>query len=206
MQLSPDGQWVWDGAQWRPAYSPDRAWRWDGTRWVPAVQRWRYEPTVWTRRLQLVLIALMVLGLVMGALLLPGMLSSVFQQSIDNAIAQQPPDANVDPAQLRSFLTSIVYWTLGITGIFAIALLAIVVVGIIRLWRWVYWYLAVSQLLAVLSLPSNLFYALGAGPIRMPGWWLAYVIPAALIEGALGAWMIVLYRRYGTWARRRVPA
>ena len=23
---------------------------------------------------------------------------------------------------------------------------------------------------------------------------------------ALGVWMIVLYRRYGTWARRRVPA
>jgi Flp pilus assembly pilin Flp len=34
--FSPDGQWWWDGAQWRPAVSPDGRWRWDGRSWVPA--------------------------------------------------------------------------------------------------------------------------------------------------------------------------
>ena len=36
MQFSPDREWIWDGAQWRPVYSPDRRWRWDGRAWVPA--------------------------------------------------------------------------------------------------------------------------------------------------------------------------
>lgn len=47
-ELSPDGQWQWDGAQWQPArvsgeeqpvaggqLSEDGQWQWDGERWVP---------------------------------------------------------------------------------------------------------------------------------------------------------------------------
>ncbi|HEX6350095.1 MAG TPA: RDD family protein [Candidatus Dormibacteraeota bacterium] len=34
-QLSPDGNYYWDGAQWQPALSPDGHYRWDGTEWVP---------------------------------------------------------------------------------------------------------------------------------------------------------------------------
>ena len=33
-RFSPDGQWWWDGSQWKPAVSPDHMWRWDGQRWV----------------------------------------------------------------------------------------------------------------------------------------------------------------------------
>lgn len=33
--LSPDGQFLWDGAKWRPAASPDGNWRWSGQGWVP---------------------------------------------------------------------------------------------------------------------------------------------------------------------------
>lgn len=51
-QLSEDGQWWWDGADWQPvagpqaSYDPDALqvdqvsddgeWRWDGTQWQPA--------------------------------------------------------------------------------------------------------------------------------------------------------------------------
>jgi hypothetical protein len=210
VQFSADGQWFWDGTEWRPAYSPDRAWRWDGRQWVaaglPPVQRWRYEPTEWTPRLQVILLALLALGLVAAAFVVPPLMSSVLQQSIDNALAQQPADSNIDPEQFRTFMTNFFYGALAFVGVLALAMLAVVVAGIIKLWRWVYWYLVVTYLLAVLSLPSNLVYALGAGPIRLPGWYLGYAIPAAVVQTALAVWMIVLYRRYGTWARRRVPA
>lgn len=35
-RYSDDGQWWWDGTEWRPAISPDRLWRWTGYGWVPA--------------------------------------------------------------------------------------------------------------------------------------------------------------------------
>jgi hypothetical protein len=36
--LSPDGNFYWDGAQWKSAASPDGAWRWNGTAWVATFQ------------------------------------------------------------------------------------------------------------------------------------------------------------------------
>lgn len=35
-QLSPDGQWSWDGQKWLSTLSPDGQWRWDGQSWVAA--------------------------------------------------------------------------------------------------------------------------------------------------------------------------
>lgn len=35
-QLSPDGQYYWDGSRWVTAVSPDGAWRWDGYSWRSA--------------------------------------------------------------------------------------------------------------------------------------------------------------------------
>lgn len=34
-QVSPDGQWFWDGQKWLTTLSPDGKWRWDGRRWAP---------------------------------------------------------------------------------------------------------------------------------------------------------------------------
>jgi hypothetical protein len=82
-QLSPDGQWFWDGAKWISTLSPDRASKWDGHTWVssgkagpaavafapltgrPRVGRWK----------------LAVVGLV----------GLMFLGFVGNAIAQQPP-------------------------------------------------------------------------------------------------------------------
>ena len=33
-QVSPDGQWFWDGQKWLTTLSPDGTWRWDGRSWV----------------------------------------------------------------------------------------------------------------------------------------------------------------------------
>ena len=37
--MSPDGQWWWDGTQWRTAVSDDGRWRWTGTAWTPTEAR-----------------------------------------------------------------------------------------------------------------------------------------------------------------------
>lgn len=33
-EVSPDGQWFWDGQKWVTTVSADGAWRWNGTTWV----------------------------------------------------------------------------------------------------------------------------------------------------------------------------
>jgi hypothetical protein len=210
VQFSPDGEWYWDDAQWRPAYSPDRRWRWDGRQWVPAgpppVQQWRYEPTQWTRPLQVIVIALVTFGIIVLVASLPTVLLPAMQQNMDRSIAAQPTSSNVDPAQLRSMMNSVASVTLGFVALLVAASLTIIVIGTVRLWRWVYWYLVAGNLLALVSIVQNTMYAFGLGTTSLPTWWFLASIPFALAEGALGLWMIVLYRRYGTWARRRVPA
>ena len=77
-------------------------------------------------------------------------------------------------------------------------------VGVLKLWRWVYWYLMITYGIAVLSIPVNISYAVGNGPIRYPGWYLFGSIPLVLAEVGLFIWMVIALRRYGTWARRKV--
>lgn len=211
MQLSRDGEWFWDGTEWRATYSPDRHWRWDGRSWVPTwpqpPQQWRFEPTEWTGRLQVIVLALMAVGILVGIVTFPTILLPAMQQSMDRSIAIQSANSNVDPEQLRSFTNSIIYVTLGFTVVLTAVTATIIVIGTVRLWRWVYWLLVAGYLLALLSIPQNVLYALGLGTITLtlPAWWSVLGIFIALAEGALGIWMIILYRRFGTWARRRVP-
>lgn len=206
VQLSPDGQWFWDGAQWRPAYSPDGRWRWDGRQWVPVgPPRWRYEPTEWTRRLQIIVIALSVIGIAVAAVFVPFTLLPQTQHIIDASLARQPADPNLDPVQFRQTMNAVVWSSMAFAGAAGLVFWAVILYGVIRLWRWVYWYLAVSYLLSLVAIPQDILYTMGYGTLRVPAWWVAIAIPFGLAEAALGAWMIVLYRRYGTWARRRLP-
>jgi hypothetical protein len=166
---------------------------------------WRYEPTEWTRRLQVILLALLAFGVLFAIVVLPTVLLPLMQQSMDRSLALQAANSNVDTEQLR-FMRTTLYTSLGIGAVGGVVLVVIVAVGIVKLWRWVYWYLVVSFLFAVLGIPQNVANAVGSGPVSILAWWLLASIPLALAEAALGVWMIVLYRRYGTWARRRVPA
>ncbi len=43
-QLSADGGWWWNGAEWVPAVSADGLWRWTGTAWEPSVAIDRENP------------------------------------------------------------------------------------------------------------------------------------------------------------------
>jgi hypothetical protein len=185
-------------------------WRWDGTRWLrtgpPRIQQWRYEPTEWTRRIQIILLALLIVGGVVGLALLPAFVLPTMQHTIDTTLASMPPNSGVDPDAFRNTMNSIFVTSLVLGGVLGVVVLAVMVVGIVRLWRWVYWYFIVAFLIAPLSvLQSITANYLGSGPVQIPGWVFLYSVPLALGEVILGIWMIVLYRRFGTWARRRLP-
>jgi hypothetical protein len=204
-QFSTDGEWFWDGTRWQPAYSPDRMWRWDGAHWISTRQsmppQWRYERTEWTLRLQVALVALTIVGWVFGIELVNAFVLPNTQRMVDAMLASSPPDPNFDGQSFRSMMAA----SFMFGSIVGLAFVAIVVAGIVRLWRWVYWYLVVTLLIAPLG-PIQFVTMYLSGPSSAPGWLLALSFPFAAIEAALGIWMIMLYRRCGTWARRRLPA
>ena len=207
MPHSADGDWFWNGREWIAARSPDRAWWWNGTGWVPAGPavpvRFEYRATPWTRRLQVMIVALTALGLVVVAITFPTLANQVLAQSIDRAVSSQPGATPADAAQLRQVMASTINATFAFALVFSSGLYAALLVGVWKLWRWVFWYFVVVGFLAVLAIPQDIVYALGIGPYRLPP---AFVVPSALQALAwlaLSIWMVVLYRRYGTWARVR---
>lgn len=104
-QLSPDGQWFWDGTKWMTTLSPDGQSRWDGRVWAakggPAVRpntgAFRHIPGLRTRAAWKLAVAGFVSLLLIGA--------------ISNAAAQPPsrPASNaiaqVLPSPIDSQLT-----------------------------------------------------------------------------------------------------
>lgn len=184
-------------------YSPDRRWWWNGAQWVPvqpaAAYRTRYEETPWTRKLQLAILALQAVGLVVGAIVGP----TVFKQAIVNNPDLNDPNLRSDP-QTAAFLQNLLTGTIVFAAVLSVVLLAVIVIGVIKLWRWLYWYLMISYFLAVLSIPGNLTYVFGNGPIRLPAWILLIQLPLALVQLGLAIWMVIALRRYGAWARRTI--
>ena len=183
-------------------YSPDGRWWWNGAQWVPVqpaqAYRTRYEETPWTRKLQLAVIALLALGLVGGAITVPLVLGPILGNTAFN-----DPAFNSDP-QAAQFFRNVITASIAVGVILTVASLGVIVVGVIRLWRWVYWYVMINYFLAILSLPGNLTYVFGNAPIRLPAWILLVQLPLSLAELALAIWMVIALRRYGPWARRKI--
>ena len=176
-------------------YSPDGRWWWNGTEWVPAPQwRTRYEITPWTRQLQVAVLALQAIGVVFAAFILP----FIFNQSLTQQAALSG-DPQTTEAVRQVFAGVLIF-----AAVFALVLVAVLVVGVLMLWRWLYWYLMLSYGFALLALPLNVVNALGYGTIQYPSWYFFIVFPLAVVQGALCVWMVIAYRRYGNWARRKI--
>ena len=208
-QVSPDGRWFWDGTGWRPVYSSDGRWQWDGSQWVPArpiAREWRYEPTAWTRWVQVIVLALMAIGTVFAVSSIQSVVQPMVWRSVDLQLRSQSAASGIDPEQLRNTMEATINASLAVGGVAGAVIAVIIVAGTIKLWAWVYWLLTVVYLLAILGILQDIVYALGQGPVSLPGWWLLLAIPLAMVQGVLGVWMILLHRRYGgAWAQRRVP-
>lgn len=208
MAHSPDGEWFWDGGHWAAAWSPDRAWWWNGARWIPAATpapvAFEYQPTVWTRRLQLIVVGLTLFGMVVAAFSIPA-LAGPFQQGFENSIASQPGITAADAAQLRQALTATLTGILIAVGVLTVIVYAVFFIGVWKLWRWIFWYFVVTGFLAALAIPQDIIYGLGVGPYHLPPWYVVINALQALTWLAVAIWMVMLNRRYGNWARRRVP-
>lgn len=225
-QISPDGMYYWDGTSWVSTLSHDGRYRWNGTSWVPvagyapaagftpqAAGSAARVPTSWTRPLQLAVIAYYGLTGIYGALsplLLYGSmrdyLHAVAAQSVQQA-QQNNPSAS-PPPDITPFFDAMLPWLLGFSAVFAVAIAAVVIIGALNRWRWLYYVLLVFLGLGAVSLPFTLLSATGVttaaahvpNPIGGVGW---ISVVFSILGAALFVWMLVALIRRGPWAMRR---
>lgn len=92
-----------------------------------------------------------------------------------------------------------------ISTVFMLALLAligVVIVGVVRHWRWLFWLLLIAFGFSVLQIPATVLELAGVlpNPIPMPVWYSLSRMGVALVEVGIAVWMVQIYRQYGVWA------
>jgi hypothetical protein len=222
MRLSEDGLYYWDGRQWISTLSPDARSRWNGYAWVPvasmapiAAPAYAYYqqpvtvrvPTPWTKPMQYAVAAWYALA-ALYAVSLPFWMSGVMTQAFNQSFqrqAQLNPNVSPPPPEFLSSMTSMMSGILWASAIIAVVVCAILAVGAVMRWTWIFWVVLVLLGLGTVALPFNLVSAVAgstyaASLYGLPSWttWLSVAI--GIPNAALFVWMLVAVIRYGPWA------
>ena len=211
---SDDGQFYWDGQKWVSTMSPDGHYRWTGSAWLPlaGIVRGPAYPhyqqpamvrmaTPWMKPMQFAVVTwYLITGLY--ALSLPFWMSSVAFQAIFQA--ESPPYSNAShaPPDVVGPATAIISGFLWISAIVAVAIAAVVILGALKRWTWMFYVVLVLFGLTSLSLPGSITNAaLGPTPQNLLPSWIQWIYVAFGIgAAAIFVWMLVAVFRYGPWA------
>jgi hypothetical protein len=88
--------------------------------------------------------------------------------------------------------------TLFLAGI--LVLIALLILGIVRHWRWVFWLMLMAFAGSALQIPVTLLQIADVLPSSDPLWYSLFRMGVGVVEVALAVWMISIYRRAGVWA------
>lgn len=91
--------------------------------------------------------------------------------------------------------------TLFLLGI--VGFVALIVVGVLCQWRWIFWGLLLAFGASILEIPATILQFSGALPLLFPVWYSLARMGVAVIEVALAVWVGLIYRRHGVWAMGR---
>lgn len=209
---SPDRRYWWDGLKWQLAVSPDGHQWFDGTRWIPnplAPPRVWYRPTVWTRPLQVAVIALTVIGFATFVWTTALMVSTSHVPVLVRGDASP-----VEAAQLSRSLRASMIAGLAVNGVVVLAPVVLIVVGALKRWRWMFWFTLVGFGLAVagplVGLLMRVVIPIPSPPATtmppVPTLPLTFRLASSLLPPAvllLFLWMLVVAVRVGPWACRK---
>ena len=79
------------------------------------------------------------------------------------------------------------------------AFIVLLGVGVLRRWRWTFWLILVAFLFGVLRIPASVLTIEGVLPADGPTWYVLYQGFLGLVQFAIALFMLVGYRRAGTW-------
>ena len=81
-----------------------------------------------------------------------------------------------------------------------LAFIAVMIVGVVRHWRWLFWPLLLAFGLSILELPATILQLTGIIPDSYPAWYSLSRLGVALLQSGIAVWMFQIYRHYGVWA------
>ncbi len=87
--------------------------------------------------------------------------------------------------------------TLFLVGI--LIFIAILIVGVVHHWRWLFWLLLIAFGFSILEIPATILQLTGLIPNSFPLWYSLSRMGVALIEVGIAVWMLRIYRQYGVW-------
>jgi len=88
--------------------------------------------------------------------------------------------------------------TLFLVGI--LTLIALLILGVVRHWRWLFWLMLVAFAGSGLQIPITFLQITGVLPTPYPLWYNLFRMGVGMVELALAVWMIHIYRHQGVWA------
>jgi hypothetical protein len=179
--------------------SPDGQFRWDGGQWEPLARGYR-EPTQWTRPLQQVTAAYLVVATLVS-LVTTALFTSVAQ--VERSVRSATPQLPDDQVHMQATLGYAVGWVvIGIVGLIFVGL----AIGGLLGWRWVFWVDVAVLALSSIGVVTNLLSLAGALPQSQPAASYVLSLVLSLAAVALLVWFLVAAVRYGPWAMRRPGA
>jgi hypothetical protein len=79
------------------------------------------------------------------------------------------------------------------------ALLALLVMGVVRRWRWTFWLVLVAFLAGLLRIPASVLELTGILPSPGPTWYTLLQAAIGLVQFAIGVGMLIGFRKGGAW-------
>ena len=142
------------------------------------------RPKVRSSRLERVLVAFFLLA-TLFLLVVYFVAPSIYT---DTLMLQSSP-ADRYPLAATLFLASIVVF------------IAILVVGVVRHWRWMFWLLLIAFTAMILEIPATILQLTGVVPSLFPVWYSLCRMGVSVIAVGIAGWMWYIYRHYGVWGR-----
>lgn len=78
--------------------------------------------------------------------------------------------------------------------------IAILLVGVVRHWRWLFWLLLIAFAAMVLEIPATTLQLTGVLPNLFPVWYSLCRMGVAIIAVLIAIWMMRIYQHHGVWA------
>ena len=77
--------------------------------------------------------------------------------------------------------------------------IAVLIVGVRRHWRWLFWLLLLAFGAMILDIPVTILQLAGVVPNLFPVWYSLCRMGVSLLAVFIAMWMLAIYRRYGVW-------
>jgi hypothetical protein len=82
------------------------------------------------------------------------------------------------------------------------AFIAVLSIGVLRRWRWMFWFLMLAFFAGVLRVPASILQLTGVLPPAGPSWYIVLQAAIGVLQFGIGLAMLAGYRRAGVWDGR----